>query len=311
MRTLYLISSLLLITSSLCSCSAPANPCSDSNKEQAEKLLNQAIDQPDSEGRVDLLKQIAPACYDTNILMLLGDSKIELHHEDDAIIDLNQALKLVKPNSIGQAEIYALLAKAYLSLNNRPLAMANISKGEDILRSLLDPKHDPKKKKSLAVLLEGQNTIFSDVLRDLTKSTLQVALTTEEIQTKLDSDERAEAMPKIDIPILFAYDKADLTQEGRDQSEKPATALTDFVKQGWQVYVIGHTDSKGSDAYNQTLSEQRAATVMQFLTQRFPKQQTQFKAAGKGETELKFIAKNDQDEATHRLNRRVEINILK
>jgi outer membrane protein OmpA-like peptidoglycan-associated protein len=67
--------------------------------------------------------------------------------------------------------------------------------------------------------------------------------------------------------------------------------------------VVGHTDSTGSDQYNQRLSEQRALSVAQYLeTKRVDGMRLAL--AGKGEGQP--VASNDS-EAGRQANRRVEI----
>lgn len=69
--------------------------------------------------------------------------------------------------------------------------------------------------------------------------------------------------------------------------------------------VVGHTDSVGSDAYNQRLSERRALSVAQFLeTQRVDP--LRLATAGKGEAQP--VASN-ASEAGRQANRRVEIYV--
>ena len=62
---------------------------------------------------------------------------------------------------------------------------------------------------------------------------------------------------------LFDFDKAVLREEGK-------TKLTDFAAKAKELAIeviiaVGHTDRIGSDKYNQSLSERRAAAVKQFL----------------------------------------------
>jgi outer membrane protein OmpA-like peptidoglycan-associated protein len=71
------------------------------------------------------------------------------------------------------------------------------------------------------------------------------------------------------------------------------------------VEVTGHTDSTGSAAYNQTLSEQRAATVATYLNNRGIDRQ-RLLAFGRGLTQP--IADNATAEG-RALNRRVEIRL--
>ena len=69
--------------------------------------------------------------------------------------------------------------------------------------------------------------------------------------------------------------------------------------------VVGHTDSTGSDQYNQRLSEQRAVSVVQYLESKNV-DGMRLATAGKGESQP--IASNDT-EAGRQANRRVEIYV--
>jgi len=61
----------------------------------------------------------------------------------------------------------------------------------------------------------------------------------------------------------FEFDKASLTREGRSKVAEAAKVLKDHSSV--HVEVAGYTDSVGSDAYNQKLSERRARTVADAL----------------------------------------------
>jgi len=65
----------------------------------------------------------------------------------------------------------------------------------------------------------------------------------------------------VNLPdVLFAFDKASLTPDARVKIHDIAEVLNSQAR-GRQVAVEGHTDSIGSDAYNQQLSERRAEAV--------------------------------------------------
>jgi outer membrane protein OmpA-like peptidoglycan-associated protein len=79
---------------------------------------------------------------------------------------------------------------------------------------------------------------------------------------------KAEVTPaeiKIDLAadVLFDFDKASIKKEAEASLNNLATVLK--ANAGAAVTIEGHTDAKGADAYNQTLSEQRAASVKQWL----------------------------------------------
>ncbi len=56
--------------------------------------------------------------------------------------------------------------------------------------------------------------------------------------------------------ILFGFDESNLSNEAKINLDKLVTVLNTYADT--DIEVQGHTDSKGSESYNQTLSEQRA-----------------------------------------------------
>ena len=73
-----------------------------------------------------------------------------------------------------------------------------------------------------------------------------------------------------------------------------------------QVEIGGHTDSLGSNAYNQKLSQRRAESVKTYLSERGV-DANRMEVKGYGEAEP--VAPNDTAEGRE-LNRRVELKIL-
>lgn len=107
---------------------------------------------------------------------------------------------------------------------------------------------------------------------------------------------------------LFEFDKADLTPAAEAQLQKAAALIRKAPPGGIQV--IGHTDAKGDDAYNQRLSEARARTVGDWFAAQVGVRQRDFAVSGKGETAP--IAPNEtatgaDDPAGRTKNRRVEV----
>ncbi|MEM9061450.1 MAG: OmpA family protein [Pseudomonadota bacterium] len=101
---------------------------------------------------------------------------------------------------------------------------------------------------------------------------------------------------------LFDTDKADLRPAAVSELTEFGQRLGQLGKN--QVLVVGHTDSRASDAYNQSLSDRRAAAVAAFLRQRFG---IVTQTEGRGEREP--VASN-ATAAGRQANRRVEISIL-
>lgn len=110
----------------------------------------------------------------------------------------------------------------------------------------------------------------------------------------------------LNIPsgITFAYDSANVQPQFQRTLDQVAQTLAEYNQTYIDVY--GHTDSTGSDAYNQALSERRAASVADYLAGRGV-QQARIGTRGYGETQP--IASNDTEEG-RAANRRVEIKIV-
>jgi outer membrane protein OmpA-like peptidoglycan-associated protein len=65
--------------------------------------------------------------------------------------------------------------------------------------------------------------------------------------------------------ITFNFDSADLTHEAQAMLDRIAIALRDPSIRTLDYRIEGHTDAKGSIAYNQILSQRRAETVRNYL----------------------------------------------
>ncbi|WP_178119279.1 OmpA family protein [Metapseudomonas lalkuanensis] len=103
--------------------------------------------------------------------------------------------------------------------------------------------------------------------------------------------------------VLFAFDSAELTSTAKEQLVAVANRLNGANLVGAKV--IGHTDSVGSDQYNQGLSERRARSVADFLAgQGVPAD----KLSTEGRGESQPVADNETD-AGRAQNRRVEIQV--
>jgi outer membrane protein OmpA-like peptidoglycan-associated protein len=103
--------------------------------------------------------------------------------------------------------------------------------------------------------------------------------------------------------VLFAYDRSDLNANAKTSLDKLRTTLLKYPETN--ITIIGHTDSKGTKQYNQTLSETRANTVANYTSQNGI-DKNRLTEIGKGETDP--IATNDTEEGSAS-NRRVEFVI--
>jgi OmpA-OmpF porin, OOP family len=92
----------------------------------------------------------------------------------------------------------------------------------------------------------------------------------------------------------------------RPESTPTLTEIAEVLKQnsGLSLAIEGHTDNVGNAAANQTLSEQRAAAIVRFLTETHGIAATRLEARGLGAS--KPAASNDTPEGRQQ-NRRVEL----
>ncbi|MCF8107180.1 MAG: OmpA family protein [Desulfohalobiaceae bacterium] len=106
---------------------------------------------------------------------------------------------------------------------------------------------------------------------------------------------------RITLDIKFDFDKAVVKPQYHDELEKVAEVLKRRPKV--DVVIEGHTDSIGSNAYNQKLSQRRAASVKDYLVEKMDISAERLSTVGYGET--RPVAGNETA-AGRQKNRRVE-----
>jgi outer membrane protein OmpA-like peptidoglycan-associated protein len=103
--------------------------------------------------------------------------------------------------------------------------------------------------------------------------------------------------------ILFPFNSTEILPDGRTNLQQLASSLEKYPNS--DILIVGHTDSVGTDAYNNDLSQRRALAAQSYL-QSLGVPATRLQATGRGESEP--IQSNDTD-AGRAQNRRVEIAI--
>lgn len=111
-----------------------------------------------------------------------------------------------------------------------------------------------------------------------------------------------QAAPSISMRVQFAYDSDELENEAVLTLKALGAALRDPRLKEYRFEIIGHTDAKGSDAYNLALSERRAQAVVEHLVFFHRVDRDRLVAIGKGEADPANVADPEAAE-----NRRVEI----
>ncbi|MGH9835347.1 MAG: OmpA family protein, partial [Blastocatellia bacterium] len=105
--------------------------------------------------------------------------------------------------------------------------------------------------------------------------------------------------------VYFDFDKATLKPGAKEKLSKLTGILLAYPG-NYRIEIEGHTDSIGSDEYNQRLSESRAMTVRDYMTQAgLPADRI---VATRGFGKARPVVTNDTPEG-RQINRRVEIII--
>lgn len=108
--------------------------------------------------------------------------------------------------------------------------------------------------------------------------------------------------------INFDTERAQMTPASRISMNAPLEQIRKNISTIRLIIVEGHTDSRGTHAFNQTLSEKRAKAVREVLLKELQLADNQVQAQGFGET--RPVDTNDTD-AGRTKNRRVELKIYR
>jgi OmpA-OmpF porin, OOP family len=137
--------------------------------------------------------------------------------------------------------------------------------------------------------------------RGLTRSSRNLVVEAADGASAPAANERPAAAPSLSLLIQFDFNSDRISADSRKVLGDLATALQSAALRGSKFAVEGHTDGVGQAAYNQRLSESRAAAVRTFLMASGVEGE-RLRALGKGAGEL---AKPDDPKAAE--NRRVRI----
>lgn len=169
---------------------------------------------------------------------------------------------------------------------------------------------------------KAQGGVIGAAAGALIGATLGYLLAEEEVQAQVQAPPPPPPAPRPAPPappaepkrivlrgINFDFDKSAIKPEFRPVLDEAARILQDNT--AIQVTIEGHTDSIGTDAYNQKLSERRAQAVKQYLVSKGVSAD-RLETVGKGETAP--IAPNTTDDGKDNpegraMNRRAELKV--
>lgn len=252
---------------------------------------------------------------ESNAPVALYDAKNALEKAEKATKDIKE-LEHLSYLAEKKAQLAVLVADTKSSENQ----IANLSKSKDkilikarekesdVARAEAERRAREAEEKALEAELARKHS--EAMMQEAEKARLQAeALLAQKVQLEKELAElQAEMTDRGAVVtlgnILFEVNKSRLLQGGLLIVDK----LANFLKKyhGRKMLIEGHTDSRGSDAYNLELSRQRANSVFSALMERGIDSE---RMITKGYGEQYPVAGNDTD-AGRQQNRRVEVVIL-
>lgn len=118
---------------------------------------------------------------------------------------------------------------------------------------------------------------------------------------------------QMDNNVLFAWDKADLSEEGKAYLDQFLAAYVPVISSAIEdgkvstIVVEGYTDSAGDEAYNLKLSEERAKTVADYIKAGYPELTNAIEVVGNGANNLILDGEGKEDATA---SRRVEVRYV-
>jgi outer membrane protein OmpA-like peptidoglycan-associated protein len=258
-----------------------------------EKYYFQAKSATDPERRIEWLQRSIEVCPNFNSWYMLGLLYKNQGKINEAIEAFVQAGENAGPS---KAEASALARRGELLAQSGQLFEA--------LRALkLAKRFHP----------EPTPDWLERSLKNARIQSCRVVMPAEEIAsfleagTQISRDRSFALRPGVNIPVQFDFDRSDLNSRGIHQITELGKALTRGQMRSWSFLLVGHTDKRGTRAYNQVLSEKRAHSVKKELERRFPSLIRRLETEGRGETELFYDGNTESD---HMLNRRVKVTLF-
>ena len=268
-----------------------ANNCG----QQFQQLFQQARQAENSNRKISLYEQAVSLCPSPVAYLHLGNTQLLQQQYRPALDAFNNASSRIDASNPAMMKllwtIEAQKAQTLYYLGNIPEALATINTA--IERSAPDNQW----------MLPIRKMIDLDDRRQL----LTATHIKRSLYTSRSYSSRFGVAVAIDVFVLFDYNSDKLTAKGKQQANELADALKDALNDGEIAEIIGHTDKRGSAAYNLQLSQRRALSVVNSIKRRYPQLSGRLRASGRGLTQLLYPGNSEED---HRLNRRVEVSIV-
>lgn len=261
--------------------------------EQARKYYEQAMGQGAAiPEKIRLLELSLKDCAGFAAYFELGKARAVNGNEAEAMADFKRALGYAK----GDEKVRTLQAMGKVcSKYNRP--------AEAVIYY-----------KEALKLSEGGNRQLEQELMEIEKASMGAIASSKQIVTALNKSAVIQKSigvvgekPEVDVRVHFDFDSFAMTGQGKSQADEMGKAMMASELQNKRFKLIGHTDTRGSNEYNDQLSLNRANAVRGYLESKCGVKGGRITVAGKGKRELLYHGETEDE---HALNRRVEMVLL-
>lgn len=301
-------------------------PVECTDKMKAAELFDKAKSSNDNNQKIKFFNESIKYCPSYAAYYYLGGTYMQLSQFAKA----NEAFEKAKMLNPVEPDIYLAQGDACMELKDYGNAFLNYKYGLNLLGKSIPVYEKRLNEARIKVVQHGADAA-------LIKKVIKRGL---EVKRSIGGQKNIVISPSIDIRVEFDFDKDNLSTSGRKQADEIGKAITELFQertrsigvsaddsienteqtdpptQQEQVNItpaaakfsfklIGHTDNRGTDAYNMDLSLRRARTVKFFLVSDYGIEENLISIAGQGESEP--LIPNADTEAEHRVNRRVEI----
>lgn len=298
--------------------------CKDRKK--AVELFNKAKISSDNNQKIELFQESIKFCPSYAAYYYLGGTYMQLNQFANA----NEAFENAKRLNPVEPDIYLAQGDACMELKDYGNAFLNYKYGLNLLGKSIPAYEKRLNEARIKVVQHGADAA-------LIKKVIKKGL---EVKRSIGGQKNIVVSPSIDIRVEFDFDKDTLSTTGRKQADEIGKAITELYQERtrsigvsvdnsvvetgqtepiiqqeqvgtpppateFSFKLIGHTDNRGTDAYNMDLSLRRAKTVKSFLVSEYGIKESLISLEGHGEREL--LIANAMTEAEHQVNRRVEI----
>ena len=255
----------------------------------ASSLYQQAIQAASVADAIRLLRLSIAAEPTFEARYRLGVALNQEKRYDDAMAELREAFALTRPDQLAdRAHVLFRRAEAAEGLGH-------LLDAKRLVEMSIGYEDHPRVQ---AKLVDLQNRLASEVI-----PTDEIREAAEQVAKDFDIQRK----PSVDVWVNFTLGSAEMTPQGRAQAEALAPALLTPFLQKYRFVVVGHTDTTGTNAINDPLSERRARAVLGFLQSKgMPVKRATAEGRGSREPLRQGTAAAD-----HAVNRRVQVMLVR